>query len=231
MPEINYKESVVDDVLPVDELQMKQIDENKSVVNANLTEPHKAAIPVKEHEDESGGESPKRRKSETVTSSESKASPSRSVQVNPNRVKGIKAKEKRLERKRQKLIARGIDPATVIVPRKQPEPKGLDDFFIQVPDAKIQLRLNLLKTNSPEFQGMIAVEHRLYQRYQMCIHGEKEDDCTLKQFTRFLCDNPLNVWHFTIYTSELVLSWSRCRDKSEYLLTSSLFFLFLGLHR
>lgn len=36
-----------------------------------------------------------------------------------------------------------------------------------------------------------AESHALYKRYQMAVHGDTAEECSEKQFTRFLCDNPL----------------------------------------
>lgn len=36
-----------------------------------------------------------------------------------------------------------------------------------------------------------AESYALYKRYQMAVHGDKPTECTDKQYTRFLCDNPL----------------------------------------
>lgn len=35
-------------------------------------------------------------------------------------------------------------------------------------------------------------KHKLYQKYQMSVHGDDEDDCDEEQFTRFLCENPFS---------------------------------------
>lgn len=32
--------------------------------------------------------------------------------------------------------------------------------------------------------------HKLYQKYQMAVHGDSKSDCTAEQYERFLCDNP-----------------------------------------
>jgi len=45
----------------------------------------------------------------------------------------------------------------------------------------------------PEFISSFKESLRVYQKYQMAVHGDSEDKCTDKQFRRFLCTSPLQA--------------------------------------
>ena len=73
--------------------------------------------------------------------------------------------------------------------------KPLEDFLSFPTDAKLahKLELKLIRNNppSPEFKSTFRESFKLFQKYQMIIHNDTEDECDEKMFRRFLCDSPL----------------------------------------
>jgi len=102
-----------------------------------------------------------------------------------------KAKLLRIARRRDKLLAKGIDPDSVLTKKQVPLAKSLEDF-LSYGEKKRNFEVKTVKVGSKEFRASFDLEHSLYLRYQMAIHNDDEDDCTASQFRRFLCDSPLN---------------------------------------
>lgn len=44
---------------------------------------------------------------------------------------------------------------------------------------------------SDEFNDSLELSYQLYKKYQMAVHNDAEDECTKKQWMRFLVDSPL----------------------------------------
>lgn len=64
---------------------------------------------------------------------------------------------------------------------------------------------------------------QLFKKYQMCVHKEKENEVTMKGFTRFLCKTPFNskhVVHTPEYWKKLNSEWRKGRFEND---TSSTF--------
>uniref|UniRef100_H2Y4K1 Arginyl-tRNA--protein transferase 1 n=1 Tax=Ciona savignyi TaxID=51511 RepID=H2Y4K1_CIOSA len=99
----------------------------------------------------------------------------------PNKPLCKKAKAARAERKRDKLIKEGnlkLISSSVA--------KSLDDFLphIDLPiDAKHSLEVRLIQSSPPsaEFLSTKTESHALYAKYQVAIHKDNPDDCTMKQ--------------------------------------------------
>lgn len=78
-----------------------------------------------------------------------------------------------------------------------PDGKKPLEAFLSLPagDAKQahKLELKLVRTHppSPEFKSTFKESYELYKKYQMVIHNDPPEDCTEKQYSRFLCDSPL----------------------------------------
>ncbi len=56
---------------------------------------------------------------------------------------------------------------------------------------RLEMRLVKSSPPSPEFTATFTESHALFKKYQMSVHKEKEEDCTEKKYTRFLCTSPL----------------------------------------
>lgn len=61
------------------------------------------------------------------------------------------------------------------------------------PAHHLEMKLIRSCPPSPEFVATFGESHNLFRRYQMNIHKEKEEDCSEKCFTRFLCTSPLKA--------------------------------------
>ena len=59
------------------------------------------------------------------------------------------------------------------------------------PNHRLEIKLIQSSPPSPEFKATFNTSHKLFRKYQMSVHQEKEEDCTEKRFRRFLCDSPL----------------------------------------
>ncbi|ODM87214.1 Arginyl-tRNA--protein transferase 1 [Orchesella cincta] len=105
----------------------------------------------------------------------------------------LKKKLLRRERKRQKLIAKGLDPVEFFKRNERNRVSELQDFFTPKDSDKVLFSTKLVQVDSPEFDEMFPIEHLLYKKYQMHTHGDKEHDCRASQFRRFLCDNPFGA--------------------------------------
>lgn len=73
--------------------------------------------------------------------------------------------------------------------------KPLEAFLSLPTDDKLthKLELKLVRSHppSPEFKSTLKESYELYKKYQMIVHKDTEDDCSEKQYRRFLCDSPL----------------------------------------
>ncbi|KAK4874080.1 hypothetical protein RN001_013440 [Aquatica leii] len=114
------------------------------------------------------------------------------VGPNPNKPPSKKAKVLRLERKKQKLLAKGI----VFEPNasKGNEVKSLEDFLKDIPEnAKYKFKTKLIPSVhiNNELENDKIIEFQLYKKYQMAVHNDPPDKCTITGFTRFLISSPL----------------------------------------
>ncbi|CAG7835972.1 unnamed protein product, partial [Allacma fusca] len=108
--------------------------------------------------------------------------------MNPN---PRKAKEIRIERKKNKLLKKGVDPANIQWKKRSgTQPKSLEDLITISESACKKFSIRTVKADSPEFKETFDLEFELYRSYQISVHNDKESECTQKQFKRFLCDNP-----------------------------------------
>ncbi|KFP85756.1 Arginyl-tRNA--protein transferase 1, partial [Apaloderma vittatum] len=121
-----------------------------------------------------------------------------------------KAKDIRKERKLQKLLQnqmctlegsqlhRGDQVSLLQNSKSKPnQPKTIEDFvFVSLPvDArhKLEVRLVPVSFEDPQFKSSFNQSATLFAKYQMAIHKDTPSDCGENEFTRFLCDSPLEV--------------------------------------
>uniref|UniRef100_A0A8C8SFZ6 Arginyl-tRNA--protein transferase 1 n=1 Tax=Pelusios castaneus TaxID=367368 RepID=A0A8C8SFZ6_9SAUR len=121
-----------------------------------------------------------------------------------------KAKDIRKERKLQKLLQNQThtlegppsqeDPQVLLFQKsksKANQPKSIEDFiFALLPaDATHQLEVRVVRSSPPscQFKATFQESYQVYKRYQMAIHKDPPDKPTMSQFTRFLCDSPLEA--------------------------------------
>ncbi|CAH1977894.1 unnamed protein product [Acanthoscelides obtectus] len=97
-----------------------------------------------------------------------------------------KAKVLRLERKKEKLLKKGL-----VLEEKTPQaPKTLEQFMEEIPDiakGKLKIAISRMSKESDSFK----VTAQLYQTYQMIIHNDLPDECEEENFCQFLIDSPL----------------------------------------
>ncbi|XP_059708083.1 arginyl-tRNA--protein transferase 1 isoform X1 [Haemorhous mexicanus] len=122
-----------------------------------------------------------------------------------------KAKDIRKERKLQKLLQNQMgtaegsqlqgDQAFLLQNSKSKtnQPKNIEDFvFVPLPDdARHKLEVRVVRSSPPssQFKATFQESYQVYKRYQMVIHKDPPDKPTINQFTRFLCDSPLEAEH------------------------------------
>ncbi|KAM6203614.1 arginyl-tRNA--protein transferase 1 isoform 1-T1 [Sarcoramphus papa] len=121
-----------------------------------------------------------------------------------------KAKDIRKERKLQKLLQNQMcafegsqlqagDQVFLLQNSKSKtnQPKTIEDFvFVSLPDdARHKLEVRVVRSSPPssQFKATFQESYQVYKRYQMVIHKDPPDKPTINQFTRFLCDSPLEA--------------------------------------
>eukprot|EP00079_Xenopus_tropicalis_P028264 XP_012823156.1 PREDICTED: arginyl-tRNA--protein transferase 1 isoform X8 [Xenopus tropicalis] len=114
-----------------------------------------------------------------------------------------KAKDIRKERRIQKLLQQQTDKTTL------PEPptgnpvckakgncsKSVEEFIsVAAPENAahhLEVKLVPVSMEDPEFVSSFDRSAALYAKYQMAIHKDSPCQCSPDEFTRFLCDSPL----------------------------------------
>ncbi|CAH1977899.1 unnamed protein product [Acanthoscelides obtectus] len=103
-----------------------------------------------------------------------------------------KAKVLRLERKKEKLLKKGL-----VLEEKTPQaPKTLEQFMEEIPDiAKGKLKLHIVPTGEASivFDRTRDAEYELYKKYQIRVHNDPPEKFSMKSFTRFLVTTPLKI--------------------------------------
>ncbi|KAB0800775.1 hypothetical protein PPYR_06514 [Photinus pyralis] len=102
-----------------------------------------------------------------------------------------KAKILRIERKQQKLRAKGI---TLEKAPPVNEAKTLEEFLNEIPaTSKYKFKTKLVASADieNELDTIKMIEFQLYRKYQMAIHNDPPEKCTVASFTRFLISSPL----------------------------------------
>ncbi|XP_044296142.1 arginyl-tRNA--protein transferase 1 isoform X2 [Varanus komodoensis] len=116
-----------------------------------------------------------------------------------------KAKEIRKEHKLQRCLKNQTqNPAlqaaaqTLLTQNaKTNQPKSIEDFIFVtlLPEALHRLEVRLVRSSPPscQFKATFQESYQVYKRYQMVVHKDPPDKPTAGQFTRFLCDSPLEA--------------------------------------
>ncbi|XP_028413669.1 arginyl-tRNA--protein transferase 1-like isoform X3 [Dendronephthya gigantea] len=121
---------------------------------------------------------------------------SKSVGADPSKPKCQKAKAMRIERKRQKLAAKGIEMPEQPKQHEAPDAKTLEErIAAHSPSDQSTHRLErvLVKCdpNLPEFKKTYQQSFELFCKYQKEIHKDKPEKLNEPRFRRFLVDSPL----------------------------------------
>ncbi|XP_053165043.1 arginyl-tRNA--protein transferase 1 isoform X12 [Hemicordylus capensis] len=112
-------------------------------------------------------------------------------------------KEQKLQRNLQSQIRNPVletESQLLLGQKSQPktnQPKSVEDFiFVTLaPEAVHQLEVRLVPVSfeDPQFKSSFAQSATLFAKYQMAIHKDTPYECNEHQFTRFLCDSPLEA--------------------------------------
>ncbi|XP_062988827.1 arginyl-tRNA--protein transferase 1 isoform X1 [Elgaria multicarinata webbii] len=90
----------------------------------------------------------------------------------------------------QNILGQSANPKTN-------QPKSVEDFiFVSLlPEALHQLEVRLVPVSfeDPQFKSSFTQSASLFAKYQMAIHKDSPFECNEDQFTRFLCDSPLEA--------------------------------------
>ncbi|XP_058459585.1 arginyl-tRNA--protein transferase 1 isoform X3 [Malaya genurostris] len=104
-----------------------------------------------------------------------------------------KAKLMRIERKREKLMQKGLTSDDIVqnmqsTKRKNTE-KSLEDFLNEAPkeDAAHRLKVKLVPSN----EGATDLVYSLYCSYQMAVHKDPPTKLKMDSYKRFLVKSPL----------------------------------------
>ncbi|XP_069130556.1 arginyl-tRNA--protein transferase 1-like [Argopecten irradians] len=156
---------------------------------------------------------------DTTPSRAPKSAPRPGSGADPSKPPMRKAKDIRLERKKSRdlmklqsmteeeanaaqELAKGLDrkastmSSVSTCSRSENEAKTLADFISEPDKAekcahKLEIRLVRSNPRSKEFEESFKESHQVYHKYQMGIHKDPPHKPSESQYTRFLCDSPL----------------------------------------
>ncbi|XP_046406018.1 arginyl-tRNA--protein transferase 1-like isoform X2 [Ischnura elegans] len=113
-----------------------------------------------------------------------------------------KAKLIRLENKYNKLIKRGMsheDASQLTYANKNSVQKtssfDYDSYFPREEEMSsfaLRFKTELVSVSDLKMDEVLLHKtHKLYEKYQMAVHDDSPEDCSIKQLTRFLIDSPI----------------------------------------
>ncbi|XP_059803783.1 arginyl-tRNA--protein transferase 1 isoform X6 [Hypanus sabinus] len=174
-----------------------------------------------------------------------KSVPKPGTGADPTKPPCRKAKDIRRERKFKKLLQKqqcmemadvsqhqeaSCENSNLLLQHHVPkanQPKSLEEFISESlsPDAVHKLEVRLVRSSPPnsQFTATFQESYQVYKRYQMAIHKDPPDKPTEHQYTRFLCQSPLQgQYHPSDLLCPETYSWEpieMCRaklDQSKY---------------
>lgn len=108
-----------------------------------------------------------------------------------------KAKLLRIERKREKLIQKGLNAEEIENSMKAAKGKNvektLEDFLDEAPKEGEEAAHRLKVTLIPSGEGATSVEYGLYRAYQTVVHQDPPDKLKMERYKRFLVMSPLKT--------------------------------------
>nr|XP_023026125.1 arginyl-tRNA--protein transferase 1 [Leptinotarsa decemlineata] len=130
-----------------------------------------------------------------VKTDKSKTLVSKGQGADLNRPPLKKAKLLRMERKKEKLLKKGL-----ALEKNDPQSKkSLEDFLEEIsPDSRNKFQMRLISTSepTPDWERVKDVEYELYKQYQMGIHNDPPSKLSYAGFRRFLVNTPLKPEEF-----------------------------------
>ncbi|XP_016844959.1 arginyl-tRNA--protein transferase 1 isoform X1 [Nasonia vitripennis] len=121
-----------------------------------------------------------------------------------------KAKQLRIERKQQKLLAQGktMEEINAIMKKNRPQNTGktLEDFFDEIGKCSNKLELRLVRTSPPSdgYKKNAKESFQVYKKYQTSIHGDKLSKLSEERYARFLVRSPLRMKLVRVMSEEFL---------------------------
>ena len=110
-----------------------------------------------------------------------------------------KPKQGKAKIARREKWEKKVKEGKVVPSKKGQQEKTVEDLLDNIQSSvtatahSFTKRLVKSDETDPEFISSFKESLRVYQKYQMAVHGDSEDKCTDKQFRRFLCTSPLQA--------------------------------------
>ncbi|XP_064121115.1 arginyl-tRNA--protein transferase 1-like [Macrobrachium nipponense] len=110
----------------------------------------------------------------------------------------LERREAKLAKRREEALSRGESLMEVTKSKSSNNtPKSLEDFLNEPlpesPAHKLEVKLVRSHPGSMGFVQTFGIAYKVYQKYQINIHGDSPDRCSESQFRRFLCNSPLEL--------------------------------------
>ncbi len=119
----------------------------------------------------------------------------------PNKPLAQKAKDIRKQKRRQKALSKCTTPVSMASSRSSPVPQlvdyPLDDLIsVSLPNSdeckhKFECRLVQVSPPSQMYTDSAEESFQVFVKFQMTIHKEKEEDCTIRIYRDFIEQSPL----------------------------------------
>ncbi|CAB4054108.1 ATE1 [Lepeophtheirus salmonis] len=118
------------------------------------------------------------------------------VGPNPNLPLPIKAKKIRIQNKVSKGKIETSSSKLFSSGTLKNSPKSLEHFVDEIknlsdPIHKFETRLVPAYGQDPVFKSTLVESHAIFRKYQMAVHHDLPEECTMIQFCRFLCSSSL----------------------------------------
>ncbi|XP_067908951.1 arginyl-tRNA--protein transferase 1 isoform X4 [Heterodontus francisci] len=193
------------------------IDIEKPLKVVSLEEiPESTEIQEKPQPDAAGEKGESGQKHPSVSTESFKSVPKPGRGADPNKPPSRKAKDIRREIRLKKLLQKQqqkevadvsqhqepscANPCTLPLEHHAPranKPKSLEELISEslTPDAVHQLEVKLVPVSSddPDFTESFNQSAALYAKYQMAVHQDSPDECSESEYSRFLCQSPLQA--------------------------------------
>lgn len=108
---------------------------------------------------------------------------------------GVAGREKAGHKRKKTSTKAKKKPHSQQVPGPTPIQTAIGELLKLPSDQKMAHRLEIKVVEcyppSPELTSTFLESYALYKKYQMAVHGDKEEDLSERSFRRFLCDTPL----------------------------------------
>ncbi|XP_066139751.1 arginyl-tRNA--protein transferase 1 isoform X1 [Euwallacea fornicatus] len=119
--------------------------------------------------------------------------------ADPNKLPPKKAKLMRLEKKKEKLLQKGLELQPYTTNNANNKVKTLKEFLEEIPcSTKHKIKPELIcPTNCKDkWDGVKNTEYELYAKYQKIVHNDLPENLSFSRFTRFLVSSPLKAEPF-----------------------------------